>query len=709
MPPLKGFSDNSLKSRDDVVTATLALLRPLISHFSPKSARIRLPVSTGAHFDESAAQLEGFARPLWAVGALLAPLAESSLPSDPHAVDIKDISRHWSEGIAAGTDPENSEYWGSIEETTQRMVEAEIVAFGLLSAPDTLYHSQSEKVKTNITSWLRGINGKPMPVNNWRWFRIFANLALIRVCRVPVSEVRDQMESDLALLDSFYLTDGWSGDGPWCKASEEKSGAVAFENTGTADGVGPGRQVDYYSGSFAIQFSQLLYTKFASDIDPERVSKYQQQARDFGRSFWRYFDSEGAAIPFGRSLTYRFACGGFFAALAVANVPGMPEPLSTTGSIKGFLLRHLRWWASNSDDIFYPDGTMNIGWLYPNMYMCEDYNSPQSVYWCLKSLIVISLSDSDDFWQAVEEPYPASLFHQPTLIPAPKQILVNHPKSNHHFMLSPAQFVAWPLKASQAKYSKFAYSSSFAFSVPTGPLIQQIAPDSTLALTRDSGETWAVKWKCSEVIFPIIHVRGPNGTEEVTAASVQWQPWGDGQVTVTTLLIPPTNEWPDWHIRMHTIKINRPIQELRVVEGGFAVSGRRLADGLDLPRLDTLQGNAIAGITEGIVQTRSDSILALSSAGLSGIATEPVSHGNFQAMKKTFALKPDSNTNLACQRTIIPVAAHDFTGGLAAGDEIVVVSKIFAISTPGTHIQLPMPSLADRWANQPEMSRFHNL
>lgn len=73
----------------------------------------------------------------------------------------------------------------------------------------------------------------------------------------------------------------------------------------------------------------------------------------------------GAAIPFGRSLTYRFACGGFFAALALAKVPNMPEPLASQGAIKGFLLRHLRWWAHNSEDIFRTDGTLDFGWIYP--------------------------------------------------------------------------------------------------------------------------------------------------------------------------------------------------------------------------------------------------------------------------------------------------------------------------------------------------------
>lgn len=73
----------------------------------------------------------------------------------------------------------------------------------------------------------------------------------------------------------------------------------------------------------------------------------------------------GAAIPFGRSLAYRFACGGFFAALAVVGVRDMPAPLSSAGASKGFLLRHLRWWASHSIDIFHQDGTLNIGYLYP--------------------------------------------------------------------------------------------------------------------------------------------------------------------------------------------------------------------------------------------------------------------------------------------------------------------------------------------------------
>ncbi|KPM46157.1 hypothetical protein AK830_g258 [Neonectria ditissima] len=701
MPPLQGFSDNPLRTRDDLVLAAISLLQPLTPYFSPGKARIRLPVGTGAHFDEGAAQLEGFARPLWTIGALLSSLSSTYTSSNTHLSDrIQKLAEPWIFGMRNGTDPNHAEYWGAINHMDQRMVEAEIIAFALLSAPDLFFHSQDEKTRHNIESWLRGMNGKEMPATNWRWFRVFANLALIRVCGVPANDVAGEMESDFDILDSFYLEDGWSGDGTWLSTEDEARQAAAYEETGRRDSIGPGRQVDYYSGSFAIQFSQLLYTKFARELDPQRVVKYQQQARDFGASIWQYFDSAGSAIPFGRSLTYRFACGGFFAALAVAKVPDMPFPLSEPGMVKGFLLRHLRWWASNSDDIFYPDGTLNIGWMYPNMYMCEDYNSPQSPYWCMKTLIIASQALTDDFWTSDEQPYP-SLF-KPRLVPAPRQIISNHPAASHHFFLSPAQFVAWPLKATQAKYSKFEYSSAFPFSVPTGPLIRQMAPDCTLALSRDGAETWAVKWKCSEPVFSQVSVKGASLAETVTVASVRWRPWSDGQVEVQTTLIPPTDAWPDWHVRVHRVRIVTSLRTLHTIEGGFASPSRRVKDGSKLPVLTGLDVDTALGRTEGLLESK-DSVLILSHAGCSGISTIPVSDP-YPWSTSFQALQPDSNTNLAYPRTLIPVVDRSTVGGLKAGDEIVFATGVFAVSAKANGGgKVAERSLKERWECKPKI------
>jgi len=78
------------------------------------------------------------------------------------------------------------------------------------------------------------------------------------------------MKADMDHLDTFYIGDGWSRDGP--------EGVV---------------QLDYYSSSFAIQFAQLAYSKLAQAEDPERCEEYRNRARKFALDFVHYFDEEG--------------------------------------------------------------------------------------------------------------------------------------------------------------------------------------------------------------------------------------------------------------------------------------------------------------------------------------------------------------------------------------------------------------------------------
>ncbi|KAF9880557.1 hypothetical protein CkaCkLH20_01599 [Colletotrichum karsti] len=480
MPSLPGFSDNQFRTRSDLLRATLALLRPLEPYKSAGKARIKLATNTAAGFDEVSAQLEGFARPLWIVADLLQEDDEDAIAAA--GVDLSS----WTTGIKLGTDPESEEYWGNVGDIDQRMVEMESIAFTLLTSPSAFLRSCDEEARGRLRSWLLQINGKQMPQNNWRWFRIFVNLALVKALGVKLEDVRQFMDADFKLLDSFYLGEGWSSDGLW---GEER------------------KQADYYSGSFAIQFAQLLYIRFAID-DEERIERYKQQAKDFASSYWRYFDTNGAAIPFGRSLTYRFAFAAFWAAAATADI-SLPAPVDDIGAVKGLLLRHLRWWAKHPD-MFNTDGTLNIGFVYPNMYLSEDYNSPQSVYWCLKSLIVLGLDEDHPFWTSDELLHPLDMSRlgkeetsskeaptQLAVIWPPRQILCSTPV--HHFLLSAGQMTTKTFKAREAKYGKFAYSSAFAFSVPTGNLLMQLAPDSTLCASIDGGESWKARWEPADV------------------------------------------------------------------------------------------------------------------------------------------------------------------------------------------------------------------
>lgn len=99
------------------------------------------------------------------------------------------------------------------------------------------------------------------------WFRVFANLGLRRN---GAEYSHSRIEADMDHLDTFHVGGGWSNDGPKTH-----------------------HQMDYYSGSFAIQFLQLLYAKLAGDFDPERAERYRQRARDFAKDFVFYFNPDG--------------------------------------------------------------------------------------------------------------------------------------------------------------------------------------------------------------------------------------------------------------------------------------------------------------------------------------------------------------------------------------------------------------------------------
>ena len=612
MSALPGFSDNAFRTRDDFIHATLALVQPLDQYKSPHNARIKIATYTGAGFSETAAQLEGFARPLWVVADLL------RFEQRPEHLTT------WIEGIKAGTDPQSPEYWGDLGSFDQRMVEMESIAYAILSHPAAFGFKGDERTRKNLVAWLIQINEHDMPKSNWLWFRVLVNLALVRVLGVSLEEVRHYIDDSLAVLNTFYIADGWSSDGLWC------------DNR---------KQADYYSGSFAIQFAQLLFVKLAPDYDLETSNKYKEQAKEFAETYWRYFGPSGAAIPFGRSLTYRFAFAAFWAAVVVAGVE-LPAPLDQPGIVKGLLARHLRWWAQQPH-IFNTDGTLNIGYTYPNMYLAEDYNSPQSVYWCLKSLIVVGLPEDHQFWSCEELPYPMSAeIQEVRLIWPPRHILCNTPE--HQFLLSSGQSTTKRFKAREAKYGKFAYSSAFGFGVPCSQFLEQIAPDSTLAVSFDDGEEdWKVRWDPYDVQTNVVQV----GDEGVPTLTSTWRPWRAEDLTVKTTLMPPVKRWPGWNIRVHRVQWRPKARDspLRLVDGGFAASAQA-STGFSI-----FEHKAKAMTDKPVPEQGwykdARSTLVISESGASGVVdltsdfvTQGRNNGLYITTSKTSIIRADPNT-----------------------------------------------------------------
>ncbi|WGF87529.1 DUF2264 domain-containing protein [Marinivivus vitaminiproducens] len=489
------MAGNPLRTRDDLRAALADLFAPLVPHFSPGRARVRLG-GGAAHFDQAAAELEGFARPLWG----LAPLALGKGDFD-----------HWDlfrEGLANGTDPDHPEFWGEQTDRNQRLVEMAALGFALALIPEIVWQPQSERAKRNIVRYLARANELAYGENNWKFFRILVDLGLERV-GAPFD--RGPMQAYLDELEHLYLGDGWYRDGPV-------------------------RRVDHYV-PFALHFYSLIYAELAPH-DSARAERYRERAALFASDFQHWFAEDGAVLPFGRSLTYRFATGSFWGALAFADLEALPW-----GVIKSLHLRHLRWWSRHP--IADRDGVLSIGYGYPNLMMSESYNSPGSPYWAFKAFLPLALPEDHPFWLAEEAPSPD--VDGPVPLPHPGMVVER--TTGHCYALSSGQ-ENLQMRHGPEKYAKFAYSSRYAFSVESDQRsFAGGAFDSMLALSDDGRH---------------YRVREANEAALVVGDMLYalWRPWPD--VTVETWLLP---QGP-WHVRLHRIVSERA---LTLTEGGFAL------------------------------------------------------------------------------------------------------------------------------------------
>ena len=486
-----------LSTKQDFQALMHLFLDPLKPYYSAGGARLHLG-DTGVTYGQAAIELEAFSRPLWA----LVPFWMGG-GSDP---EFEAIYRR---GLAAGSDPENPEYWGSCKDYDQCFVEMAAIACGLLNAPDKLWDPLSGAEKQNLARWLDQINHHQIPECNWQFFMILVNLAL-KKCGMPYDA--ENMARGLARIDSYYSGDGWSTDG----ASPQK---------------------DYYI-PWAIQYYGVLYATFAADSDPERAALYRSRAELFARQFIYWFDENGAALPYGRSLTYRFAQNCFWAACVWAGLE--PFPL---GVMKGLIVRNFRWWLEQK--IFDRDGILTIGYCYPQMYMAERYNAPGSPYWGMKSFILLALPDDHPFWAAQAEPMPALDALKPM------------PHANMLVARRKGRVTAYAAGVNEGhghgqfpeKYAKFAYDTRFGFCASRSrEVIYQAAPDSMLAFVIDDN----------------VFVRKVSLSHEIRADRVvsKWSPFPG--ITVTTTVLPTA----DGHIRRHEIESAYPCE---AYDCGFAV------------------------------------------------------------------------------------------------------------------------------------------
>ncbi len=490
------LSDNPLKTRDDVAASLIAILDQCVDHLTPEGAGLAVGGSS-AHYSGHVALFEGWSRLLWGV-----------VPLRLGGYVWKGEDRH-GQGFMAGPDPLNVEYWGAVQDHDQRIVEMAAMSLALLLCRNEYWDSLTESQRKNLSSWLYSVNGKAIGENNWHYFRILVNLALQNLGE-PYDQT--QMEADLDFIDGLYVGDGWYRDD------------VPF---------------DYYN-PFAIHFYSLIYYAYMRECDSVRCERYRERVIKFAKQYVTYYAAEGQSIPFGRSQTYRFAVVSFFSACAFAGIEVLPW-----GVLKGLVLRNLRWWFSKP--IFDNAGLLTIGYAYPSLIVADEYNAPGSPYWALKTYLVLALGDDHPFWKSEEQDMP--VLPTVTHLPVPK-VLMCHTCQKDVVMLSAGQYPAFELNHAAEKYSKFAYSTDFGFSVSISPFgFDKTGCDSMLFFSEGDGY-WRPRRKVEYCL----------STDEQLYS--RWSPFPD--VVVRTWLFPAG----DWHVRIHMVSSKRDVV---MKEGGFGI------------------------------------------------------------------------------------------------------------------------------------------
>ncbi|MFI1811961.1 DUF2264 domain-containing protein [Streptomyces sp. NPDC020422] len=339
------------------------LLLAVRPHASPGGGLIDLPGPRPSRSGARSDGLEGYARTF-----LLAAL-RAAHGDDPHG----HLDRY-AEGLAAGTrEPgtEGPDAWPRLADTRQAFVESASVALALRLTRGRLWDRLDARVRERTVDWLLPALG-PSPVDNNWWLFGLTVAGFLQDAGIETDRAAATVDRALERIEKWYLGDGWYSDGD-------------------------NRAFDHYN-AWALHFYPVLHAHLSGDR--ALLDRYGPRLRAQLDAHTRLFDANGAPLPYGRSLTYRFAAAAapWLGALTghTPLTPGATRRLAS-GTLRYFLDRG----ATDAR------GLLTLGWHGPYEPVLQTYSGPGSPYWASKGFLGLLLPADHPAWTDPEEPLPA--------------------------------------------------------------------------------------------------------------------------------------------------------------------------------------------------------------------------------------------------------------------------------------------------------------
>lgn len=278
------------------------------------------------------------------------------------------ITEPFRRGMISTLDPKSPHYWGPPAGGEHA---GSIFVFGALMSPRFFWEPFTAGQREFILDYLEQLAAARSYDNNHYFFHMMALPLLEANGR---STDRDLHTSRLERLLGWYRGDGWYIDGS--NLSFDKYNAWGFQLYNQA--------VYRFDSRWRKQFGERIAT----------IS--QEYLRDYPYRIGR----DGGPVPWGRSLSYRFA---ELSAIGWASLNGLnPLPPGQSRRIASGVLRY--FWEHGAQD---KDGMLHVGFRDTNATVAEFYNGPGTSYWAAQGLIALMIPENDPFWTSVEEPMPA--------------------------------------------------------------------------------------------------------------------------------------------------------------------------------------------------------------------------------------------------------------------------------------------------------------
>ncbi|MGE5279391.1 MAG: DUF2264 domain-containing protein [Deltaproteobacteria bacterium] len=401
----------------------------------------------GARYHKNFTRDEAWERCLIAVGFYLAAGGGTSVPG--YDGDIAAVFRR---RIVNGVDPRHPDRFGTIPDYDTC---GSWISLACLCAPRFFIDPLSGAERRRLLGWLAGTLTRKSYHNNHYLFHLQA-VPLLERYGFPYDRrlAKDLLERCLKM----YAGDGWYRDGS-------------------------NNACDYYNAwGFHFYLLNLIY--FDEGFRRAHGGAIRRAARRFLRDYVYFFDENGAHVPFGRSLAYRFAAVspiGF----ALLNEGAWPYAAGlarriVSGNIRYFLRRR----CLNAE------GFLDAGFHEANYCFTEDYMSAGSGYWAATGFSHLLLPAAHPFWTQKEQALPR-LSSKPLPVPA---FIVSRKKDGSCRLSavgSPCPVTGrWQ---TQVKYGGHTYDSRIGFAASGEGRPPSLANRS--AVSFDGGRTWHERFR----------------------------------------------------------------------------------------------------------------------------------------------------------------------------------------------------------------------